>query len=80
MRPCQVPDCERPATSGEDWTQPALGPIVGHQRGTALSLTVLDIAVTLRLCDEHATLLVESAWGPVNALLDGWGWTPLGER
>jgi len=80
MRPCQVPDCERPATRGEDWAQPALAPIVGHRRGTALSLTVLDIAVTLRLCDEHATALVESAWGPVDAMLDGWGWTPLTER
>jgi hypothetical protein len=76
MRQCQVPDCGRPATRGEDWKQPPLDPVIEYRRGMGLSVSVQDIAVTLCLCDDHATALVDSAWVPVNALLEDWGWTP----
>ena len=75
---CVVPDCGRQATNGENWrAECGLTPLVAHQKGIELKLTVRDIAVVLELCDEHAGELTGAAWKGALDVLAGWGWEPL---
>jgi hypothetical protein len=77
MRTCQVPDCGREATAGEDWRQPPLNAVEVYRLGTQLRLAVTDTAVSLLLCEDHARELATAGWQPVLDLLDRWGWQPL---
>jgi hypothetical protein len=74
---CDAPGCQSPATRGDEWADEALLPIEAHRKGIQLRLTVKDLAVGLRVCDEHARVLTEAAWTPVLATLEEWGWRSL---
>lgn len=80
MRKCQVPECERAATHGQDWGEQDLAPVQAYRLGTRLRLTVADIGVVLLLCEEHASTLATTAWEPTLARLREWGWEPLPPR
>ena len=77
VRICQVPHCDAEATAGEDWREPFLGPVEAYRLGIQLRLSVVDLAVVLRLCEPHAKELAAVGWGPVEERLSSWGWQPL---
>jgi len=77
---CDVRDCAEAATRGEMWDGDQWGPIEAYRKGIQLRLTVLDLAVMLKLCDTHAKTLVDAAWTPALTLLGEWGWRPTGPR
>lgn len=74
---CAARECPHPATRGENWGNDQLGPVETYRVGVQLRLTVLDMAVGLTLCEEHAQALTALAWNPVLAQLAEWGWRPL---
>ena len=74
---CDAPECQSPATRGDEWGDEALLPLEAYRKGIQLRLTVQDLAVGLRVCEEHARVLTEAAWAPVLATLENWDWKPL---